>query len=171
MFMNGFCWGELLSVTLRHNERGKTLPYMGIPASPTFLSLCSMALHYMMPIYGDHPPPVGNEVTFERANILWENGRVSREEKRGAKNAIGPVPQWGAAAFVAGSGHILGSFPSYFIHNGLRRTEILESSSANIWKIFCSSKRPRSLLGKSATAEIKETLSSFISSRWFCKWS
>ena len=70
MFMNGFCGGELLSVTLRHNERGKTLPYMGIPAPPTFLSLCSMALHYMMPIYGDHPPPVGNEVTFERANIL-----------------------------------------------------------------------------------------------------
>ena len=32
MFMNGFCGGELLSVTLRHNERGKTLPYMGIPA-------------------------------------------------------------------------------------------------------------------------------------------
>ena len=101
MFMNGFCGGELLSVTLRHNERGKTLPYMGIPPTSLLISLHALALHYMMPIYGDHPPPVGNEVTFERANILSENGRVSREEKRGAKNAIGPVPQWGAAALVA----------------------------------------------------------------------
>ena len=80
----------------------------------------------------------------------WESFQ-RREERSQECHRSGPT--MGGSCF-GGSGHILGSFPSYFIHNGLRRTEILESSSANIWKIFCSSKRPRSLLGKSTTAEI-----------------
>ena len=50
------CGGRLLSVTLRHNDRGKTLPYMGIPPTSLLISLHALALHYMMPIYGDHLP-------------------------------------------------------------------------------------------------------------------
>ena len=68
----------------------------------------------------------GNEVTFERANILWELDefftKIQECHRSGAHNGR-------AAAFGAGdsSGHILGSFRSYFIHNGLWRAEILES--------------------------------------------
>ena len=39
-------------------------------------------------------------------------------------------PQWPGSCFrgsAGGGGHILGSFRSYFIHNGLGRAEILES--------------------------------------------
>ena len=51
--MNGFCGGELLSVTLRHNERGKTLPYMGKHPTlllPSYLSTqwpCTIWCPYM----------------------------------------------------------------------------------------------------------------------------
>ena len=58
-------------MTLRHNERSKTFPYMGI-ASPAFLSpSAAVALHYMMPIYGDFESieAADNEVTFQRTNI------------------------------------------------------------------------------------------------------
>ena len=68
---------------------------------------------------------LGNEVTFERANILWEDEFFTKSQechRSGAHNGR-------AAAFGAGdsSGHILGSFRSYFIHNGLGRAEILQS--------------------------------------------
>ena len=70
------CGGALLSVTLRHNERSKTFPYMGI-ASPAFLSpSAAVALHYMMPIYGDFESieAADNEVTFQRTNIyVWSS--------------------------------------------------------------------------------------------------
>ena len=63
-------------MTLRHNERSKTFPYMGI-ASPAFLSpSAAVALHYMMPIYGDFESieAADNEVTFQRTNIyVWSS--------------------------------------------------------------------------------------------------
>ena len=70
-----------------------------------------------------HAP--GNEVTVERANILWEDEFFTKSQechRSGVDNSR-------AAAFLAGDsgGHILGSFRSYFIHNGLGRAEILES--------------------------------------------
>ena len=156
MFMNGFCGGELLSVTLRHNERGKTLPYMGIPAR---LSYFLISLQYGLALYDAHiwrssatRGQWGHFWKSKHSLREWESFQ-RREERSQECHRSGPT--MGGSCF-RGSGHILGSFPSYFIHNGLRRTEILESSSANIWKIFCSSKRPRSLLGKSTTAEYKK---------------
>ena len=63
-------------MTLRHKERSKTFPYMGI-ASPAFLSpSAAVALHYMMPIYGDFVSieAADNEVTFQRTNIyVWSS--------------------------------------------------------------------------------------------------
>ena len=47
---------------------------------------------------------------------------------RRSKNAIGLKPTMGGQLLSGTrSGHILGSFRSYFIHNGLWRAEILES--------------------------------------------
>ena len=74
------CGGALLSVTLRHNERSKTFPYMGI-ASPAFLSpSAAVALHYMMPIYGDFESieAADNEVTFQRTNIYMCGAHMGR---------------------------------------------------------------------------------------------
>ena len=67
-------------MTLRHNERSKTFPYMGI-ASPAFLSpSAAVALHYMMPIYGDFESieAADNEVTFQRTNMYMCEAEMGR---------------------------------------------------------------------------------------------
>ena len=113
-------------MTLRHNDRGKTLPYMGIHQTLCLLiSLNSGLALYDAHIWRSYARALGNEVTFERANILWEDEFFTKSQechRSGAHNGR-------AAAFGAGdsSGHILGSFRSYFIHNGLGRAEILQS--------------------------------------------
>ena len=97
----------------------------------TQLSCLLISLHSGLALYDAHIwrssawRALGNEVTFERANILWEDEFFTKSQechRSGAHNGR-------AAAFGAGdsSGHILGSFQSYFIHNGLGRAEILQS--------------------------------------------
>ena len=72
---------------------------------------------------------------------------------RRAKNAIGLKPTIAGQLLGDSSGHILGSFRSYFIHNGLGRAEILQSEQI-FGKSFVhrgrDSEQGRSLLGKSA---------------------
>ena len=66
----------------------------------------------------------GNEVTFERANILWE------EEEEPRMPSVWSSQWEGSCFLVRGqqSGHIFkSSFRSYFIHNGRGRAEILGS--------------------------------------------
>ena len=81
MFMNGFCGGELLSVTLRHNERGKTLPYMG--KHPL------LSLHTGLALYDAHIWR-SSAVPWAMRSLLSEQtffGRMSFSRR--AKNAIG----------------------------------------------------------------------------------
>ena len=118
------CAGKPLSVTLRHNEQGgKTLPYMGkLTQLCILISLHSgLALYDALPIYGDHLPRA-------MRSLLKEQTFFGRKKKSQECHRSG-VDNSRAAAFLAGDsgGHILGSFRSYFIHNGLGRAEILES--------------------------------------------
>ena len=115
--------GKLLSVTLRHNDRGKTLPYMGIP--PTSLSYLSPRTG--LALYDAHIWRSSALPSQAMRSLLKEQTFFGSFSRR-SKNAIGLKPTMGGQLLSGtGSGHILGSFRSYFIHNGLWRAEILES--------------------------------------------
>ena len=125
MFMNGsveesfYLWHSDITTAARHYLIWAYTQLSCLLISPQWP--CTIWCPYMEIICR----ALGNEVTFERANILWEDEFFTKSQechRSGAHNGR-------AAAFGAGdsSGHILGSFRSYFIHNGLGRAEILQS--------------------------------------------
>ena len=87
------CGGKLLSVTLRHNERGKTLPYMGI--HPTLLLPSYLPLHSSgLALYDAH---IWRSYAQRQWGHFWKSkhslgGSVC---SRRAKNAIGLEPTIG----------------------------------------------------------------------------
>ena len=74
------CGGKLLSVTLRHNDRAAR-HYLIWANTQLLISLqqwpCTIWCPYMEIIC----PAPGNEVTFERANILWEDEFFTKSQE------------------------------------------------------------------------------------------
>ena len=85
------CGGKLLSVTLRHNDRGKTLPYMGIHQTLCLLiSLNSGLALYDAHIWRSYAVPWAMRSLLKEQTFF---GRMSFSRR--AKNAIGLEPTMG----------------------------------------------------------------------------
>ena len=149
MFMNGsveesfYLWHSDITTAARHYLIWAYL-------LPPFLSLsthwpCTIWCPYMEIIC---PAFSGNEVTFERANILWEFfTKIQECHRSGAHN--GRAAAFGDSQWT----HFRLISELFYTQRSLEGGN--SGERANIWKIFCSSElQGRSLLGKSARADV-----------------
>ena len=121
-----------------------------------FLSLSiAVALHYMMPIYGDHMPwamrsLLKEQTFFGRMSLFTRSQECHRSETHNGRPAAWGL-QWTHFRLI-----------SELFYTQRSRQGGNSPERANIWKIFCSSEQRRSLLGKSARAEVWEIHSTFV---------
>ena len=164
MFMNGsveesfYLWHSDITTAARHYL---IWAYTRLSA---FLSLSTVALHYMMPIYGDHLPCLGQWGHFWKSKHSL-GGWVFHEEPRMPSVWS---PQWAGSCF-RGWGLQWTHFRliSELFYTQRSREGGNSPERANIWKIFCSSEQRRSLLGKSSWAEVWEIHSPFFLPAYF----